>query len=248
MLAPRRIPVAVPDPASPAEAPSPGPLPAAADPSLPGRAARMPLLGPPPLLEGEDVAAFNDLLARVSAAVRPADILEEMWLREYIDLAWEVLRYRRLKAALINSEVCLGLAQQLTRLIRVRLTSPCKGEVGAQSAPGGGDTASDEQPPPSAYALAERFMARDPQAIEEVEALLASAGQGLDEALARALACRISDVERIDRMIASAETRRNGVLRELERHRATLGAELRRVIREAEAAQGVEDAVFEPVS
>jgi hypothetical protein len=38
-------------------------------------------------------------------------------------------------------------------------------------------------------------------------------------------------------MIASAEARRNAVLREIERHRSTLGRELRRLVPAAEDAQ-----------
>ena len=135
---------------------------------------RMAFFGPPPLLEGEDTDAYGDLLARVSAAIRPADILEEIWLRDFLDLAWEALRYRRLKAALVN-----GTA-----------------------------------------------------------AALRSAADPTDEAaLARALASRIDPVERIERMIASAEARRNCVLREIEHHRATLGQELRRLVPQAEDAE-----------
>jgi hypothetical protein len=62
----------------------------------------MAFFGPPPLLDGEDTSAYGDLLARVSAAIRPADILEEIWLRDFLDLAWETLRWRRLKAAVVN--------------------------------------------------------------------------------------------------------------------------------------------------
>ncbi len=35
------------------------------------------LFGPPPLLEGDDPAAYNELLARISGTVKPADVLEE---------------------------------------------------------------------------------------------------------------------------------------------------------------------------
>jgi hypothetical protein len=132
----------------------------------------MAFFGPPALLEGEDSEAYGDLLARVSAAIRPADILEEIWLRDFLDLAWEALRLRRLKAALVNGAVAKGLV-----------------------------------------------------------------GASVDGAYARALAFRLDEVERIDRMVASAEARRNGVLREIERHRATLGHELRRLTGDAEDAE-----------
>jgi hypothetical protein len=41
--------------------------------SLPERVGRLALFGPPPLLEGEDTAAYDELLARISGAVKPAD-------------------------------------------------------------------------------------------------------------------------------------------------------------------------------
>ena len=42
-------------------------------------AKRLALFGPPPLIEGEDAAAYDELLVRTSAAVKPADILEDIW-------------------------------------------------------------------------------------------------------------------------------------------------------------------------
>src|SRR5215472_11211721 len=112
---------------------------------------RMAFFGPPPLLEGEDSEAYGDLLARVSAAIRPNDILEEIWLRDFLDLAWETLRWRRLKAAVVDG------------------------------------------------AVAKRLI-----------------GSCVEGAYARPLAFRLEEVERLDRMIASAEARRNAVLREIE--------------------------------
>jgi hypothetical protein len=74
----------------------------------------MAFFGPPPLLDGEDTGAYGDLLARVSAAIRPADILEEIWLRDFLDLAWEILRWRRLKGAVVSGAVAQGLTGGLT--------------------------------------------------------------------------------------------------------------------------------------
>ena len=61
------------------------------------------LFGSPPLIQGEDVAAYNEFHARVSAAVKPQDFLEEIWVRDVVDLSWEILRVRRLKAKLLTS-------------------------------------------------------------------------------------------------------------------------------------------------
>jgi hypothetical protein len=65
--------------------------------------ARQPsLLGPPAVTNHEDEAAYHELFARVSAAVKPRDFLEEIWLRDIADLTWETLRMRRLKAPFIS--------------------------------------------------------------------------------------------------------------------------------------------------
>ena len=48
---------------------------------------------------------------------------------------------------------------------------------------------------------------------------------------------RITDVERIDRMMMAAEARRDAILRQLERRRATLAQSLRDAIWEAEETE-----------
>jgi hypothetical protein len=50
--------------------------------------------------------------------------------------------------------------------------------------------------------------------------------------MAQALALKIDEVERIDRVVAGAEARLNVALREIYRHRATLAA-LRQAVDEA---------------
>ena len=61
------------------------------------------LFGPPPLLDSENAESYDELLARISAALKPADILEEIWIRDIVDLVWEALRLRKLKASLEES-------------------------------------------------------------------------------------------------------------------------------------------------
>ena len=53
------------------------------------RTRRVAPFGPPPLIQGEDRGAYDKLLARVSAAVKPVDILEEIWVHDIVDLEWE---------------------------------------------------------------------------------------------------------------------------------------------------------------
>ena len=67
------------------------------------RVQRLALFGPPPLLEGEDAAAYDQLLARICAVVKPVDVIDEMFIADIVSLEWEVLRWRRLKSSLIRA-------------------------------------------------------------------------------------------------------------------------------------------------
>ena len=69
------------------------------------RVQRLALFGPPLLLEGEDAAAYDELLARICAAVEPVDVIDEMFIADVVPLEWEVLRWRRLKWSLIRARV-----------------------------------------------------------------------------------------------------------------------------------------------
>ncbi len=136
------------------------------------RLARTASLGPPPLIEGEDGAAYNQLHGSITAAVKPKDFIEEILARDIADLSWDVLRLRR---ARVDELLC---ATGLT-----------------------------------------------------VESVTAEVFVAISEAL-----------ERIDRMMMSAESRRNTALREIERHRSSFAQALRR------ASEEVVEAEFEDVA
>jgi hypothetical protein len=70
----------------------------------------------------------------------------------------------------------------------------------------------------------------------EFAGMLKKAGLTMDDVMAEALAKEIDSFERFDRMLASSEARRNNALREIERHRAALGAAVRQAIDEIQDA------------
>jgi hypothetical protein len=61
------------------------------------------LFGEPIFLQGEDPAAYGELLARIRSAVKPPDMIQEMLVADVVWLEWDVLRWRRLKGSLIRA-------------------------------------------------------------------------------------------------------------------------------------------------
>jgi butyrate kinase len=53
----------------------------------------------------------------------------------------------------------------------------------------------------------------------------------MDAVMAQTLSISLDEIERIDRMIATAEVRRNAILREVDRHRTRAQAQARRPLR-----------------
>ena len=60
------------------------------------------LLGPAPLLKGEDPKQYQALFSELARSVKPADVTEWLWVRDIVDLTWDTIRYRRLKAKWID--------------------------------------------------------------------------------------------------------------------------------------------------
>ena len=148
---------------------------------------RMVSLAPRPLLHGEDRAAYDALLKQIAGTVKPADVIEEILVRDIVDLVWEGLRLRRLKVALMN--------------LRSR------------------------QPLQSALEMYSYIERTDRECLSGDELMAAT----LDE--------NIDSIDRIERLTALAEARRIAAFREIDRHRITLGDELRQVVEHVEDAE-----------
>ena len=250
-----------------------------AAPSVPGRAQRLALFGPPPLIEGEDAAAYDQLLARICAAVKPVDIIDEIFIADVAPSEWEVLRLRRLKWSLIRApalealENLLGenldydlyseedFADDLAEILQDNLPEDQVNSVQTlahECARNEADAVDkvkkilagiglnmnqvlDDAKRRKPKELVQEYVRREPDAVTQVHELLTDAGVSMDGLMADALAEKLDDIERIDRLISIAESRRNASLHEIERRRAVLGETLRRSVQE------IEDGEFEVI-
>jgi hypothetical protein len=139
----------------------------------------------------------------------PADFLENLWVQDVVYHTIEVLRLRRITRDLMTVNQYKGLTETLAPLV---------GRSQAET-------------------LAEGWAARKSEVVEEVNKTLASAGLSTDTILAQTFSAKLDDIERVEHLMALAETRRNATLREIDRHRQTLGLKLRRAAQELEDGQ-----------
>jgi hypothetical protein len=176
------------------------------------RLARNASLGPPPLIEGEDGIAYNQLYRSMTEAVKPKDFIEEMWVRDIVDLSWDVLRLRRLKAKLLTYGTAAQVRGYLQNLCGASQAQKLSAELG------------------------------NPSAVARVDELLSPIGHTVESVTAEVFVAMSETLERIDRMMTSAESRRNTALHEIERHRSSFAQALRR------AGEEVVEAEFEDVA
>jgi hypothetical protein len=152
------------------------------------------------LILGEDRQGYDELLAQVSRALAPRNVMEDVWIRDVVDLVWDIFRLRRIKANLLRVRARNAIREVISPLVR------------------------------DSWDLADKWSARDANAVSLVEAALKRAGMSMDTVMAATLREEIDHVAQIEAMIAHAEVRRGAALREIERYRANLAENLRRAI------------------
>jgi len=82
--------------------------------------------------------------------------------------------------------------------------------------------------------LAQEYLQRKPGAIKLIDKLLAGASSSIDALMVQVLPLELDKIERIDRLTMIAESRRNAMMREIDRRRVALGQALRRQVEEVE--------------
>jgi hypothetical protein len=163
------------------------------------------IFGTLPEIPGEDAASYDELLTRMTETLRPADLVEEVWVRDVVDLVWKTLRLRRLKAGLLAGAAGDGVVKMLIR-------------VGATQV----------------HATATAWAAGDREARARVNGALNAAGLSMHAVMASTFSEQIRDIESIERMTMAAEARRNAALEQIGRYRAKFAMRMRRTIEEVE--------------
>ena len=173
-------------------------------------------IAPAPLLPTESEADYLGVAARIVAVAQPKDPIEEFLTRDVVDLIWEILRLRRSKGGLLRAAASKGVHRILSTIGYGH--DPYRDSVGY-------------------FDFAAKWASGNASVRREFEEMLKEAGFTMDEVMAEAFATVIDPFERIDRLLASAEARRNNALREIDRHREALGAAMRRGVEEVQDAQ-----------
>jgi hypothetical protein len=139
------------------------------------------LFGQPIILEGEDAAAYEELLARIRSAVKPVDVIEEMFVADVVWLEWEVLRWHRLKVSLIRARGLKALEDFLYEQLdeNYELYSEefanCLAEFLQENLPE--DQAKDAQ------SLADQYAENGREAVDKVDEIIARSSVDIDDFL-----------------------------------------------------------------
>jgi hypothetical protein len=174
------------------------------------------LFGPSPVLEGEDGAAYDELFGRVCAAVKPADVIDEIYVNDTIYLEWDILRWRGVKTKLIRNETRKRLEAFLLNHLDYddhyqKYFEDDLAEILEDNLPG-------DQPEGSAAALAAACTRNELDAVDKVNEILDRIGEHMDDVLDCALARKADElaseyyrrepaaIELVDGLLAAAGT------------------------------------------
>jgi hypothetical protein len=165
----------------------------------------------PCLLKTESLTDFASLLDALIKEVKPTNVIELMYVHDIANLIWDIMRHRRNKAGIINNAFRAALENTL------RLILPS----GVPSSP----------TPLEKFKTAAKQLANDwfylPEDKKRVLSLLDEAGLDLQSIEAEAFRLAMPDIEKVDRLLAATEARRDKALRSIDWYRECFGEKIR---------------------
>jgi DNA-binding TFAR19-related protein (PDSD5 family) len=165
-------------------------------------------------IDGEKFEDYEAFYKRVRLDLEPKDVIEEFACYDIMNLQWESMRLRRVKTYLTKSYAPVGVRSALSRFM---------------------DYAARDR-------LTKKWMKGEEEAVEKVNSLLAQIGP-IDFVISAHTLVQVSEkLEKIDQAITQIEARREATLRELERRRAALAQQVRKVIEHVETVEDEEKA------
>jgi hypothetical protein len=152
------------------------------------------LFGVPPVLSTEDPNLYWDVFDRFAEFVDPKNIMEWFWVKDIVDLSWEIARLRRYRAQQIE---------------RARDNKNAAIEYAREHAD-------------------ERGLSLDPPTPAQIEARQNAPRLDTEADSASLLMSDLDTYETIDKLLMSAELRRDRILRELDFRRERIAPLLRK--------------------
>jgi hypothetical protein len=169
----------------------------------------------PALLRTESKEDFEKLLAELNKDVQPASFVQRLYVHDIAHLTFEIIRHRLDKVNIVNNAFHRALAIVLKPILqRPKSRSLLDGTPLIQEADPAAQLAYD-------YSV-------DEQSKDKVLGLLKKAGFDMRAVETEALTLSLDDVERVDRLIASAEVRRKKALRFIAWHGENFAERLER--------------------
>jgi hypothetical protein len=156
------------------------------------------LFGHAPTLKTEDDEIYWNCMERFVKCIEPQDVIDWLWIKDVVDLTWEIWRLRRLKIDLVEID-----REDKNAEIEWEREHPDEPYV---------DIFSGKSTP------------RTPA---QIEARKNKPFLDTDADSANLLFRRIEEYERIEKLLTSAELRRDRILREIELRRDHMGRRLR---------------------
>lgn len=154
------------------------------------------LFGRPPLLIGEDRKIYDALLVSVAASLKPYDVVAWLEVRNYVNHIWDRERLRAVKAGILNVARTEGLESVLESIGR--------GRDGKDS----WDVHEAAEKETYKWSIDANSRRKTRERLQQ---------HNLDESdiAAEAFRFRLSEVETLDRMLASVELQCSAALREI---------------------------------
>ena len=182
----------------------------------------------PPLVGEESREDYEKLFSALAAAAKPADAIAWIYCRDFTDLTWEIRRERWLKHQVIEAARCAVVRRcRMPSGLLLSGRLPMFGEVPVETdTDAAADAANTHRREVESVNREMKKWINDPQARRRIDKELASEGYDASYILREALTDCASDIDAIDKRISFYESRRNGILREIDRHSESMARRL----------------------
>jgi hypothetical protein len=157
----------------------------------------------PSLIDGENASDYEAFKQDCLKAVSPKDVIERVWVQDFMDYTWEAQRLRRMKGAIVQIARKDAVEKLVLQFGGVDIDWSASREVSQDWSRG------------------------DPETRQYVEELLEEHGLNLDAIMAQAMMREIKTLQNVENLISSYDHRRDTAIREIEKRRDGLARRAR---------------------